>query len=117
MSPPNFSYLLSALLVSLPGLLVCFIGVVLVLDRWRSLGPAALPAMLGLVVLLLVGLLQPLTSMVVPMLIGGAGRVSSLSSVYTIISGVFSVCRAAAYLLLILGIIQGRQPPPPSNLP
>ena len=112
MSSTDFSTFFAGLLSTAPSILICIIGVIIILDRWRSLGNAALPACLGFAGLVVVGLLQPLvSSFLPPLLLKIAGSAAGIRSAYGVVNLLFSLLRAAAYFLLILGVIRGRKPP------
>jgi len=111
MTDLNVSAILMNLLTGTPALLVCLIGVIIVLDRWRLLGPAALPAFLGLAALILLGVVQPLVASLYPYIVRTAGSTYSARIVLSIINIFFNLIHAAAYLLLLLGVIKGRTAP------
>lgn len=100
---------LKSLAVSLPLILVCLVGCIVVIARRRSLGSAALPAICGLVLAFVLQVTVPVIWAIVPRLIGSDSNAGVVITALGLLSG---IAFAVAWGLVILGIVLGR----PKNL-
>lgn len=104
--------ILRLLAVQGPVLLAALVGCIIVGNRWRSLGSAAAPAMIGLLLYIFLHIASPV--MYTTMATSGV-EPSRIASWYIIVGIAQSILGAMALALLILGIVLNRNPQPPSG--
>ena len=103
--------ILRPLAMQLPVILVCFTGLIVVVIRWRLLGSAAVPALLGVGFALLLAVVSPVIWAVVPRLLRDRPG-STMPLFFTVLGVVQSFLWALALGLLLLGLTMGRSQPP-----
>jgi hypothetical protein len=116
MMQSNLSFLgnvLRLIATQAPVLIAALVGCVLVGNRWRALGSAAAPAMVGLLLYIFLHIASPILYTTMATSGVEAARVASW---YMIISIVQSILGAVSLGLLILGIILNRNPQLPGGV-
>ena len=106
---------LSMFAMNIPTLLVCLVGCVAVIGNWKRLSSAAIWAALGFGVALLLCFLVPLGQTAAQAWIRQGGEVGSRASIYSSLSLLWSLLRAATYVFLLLAVIMGRSRPATMN--
>ena len=113
-SNPSFlGNILIQLATHAPTLIAAIAGCVLVGNRWRALGSAAAPAMVGLLLYIFLHIASPI--LYSTMATSGV-EFSRVASWYMIIGIVQSILGAVSLGLLILGIILNRNPQLPGGV-
>jgi hypothetical protein len=116
MMQSNLGYLgniLRLLAIQAPTLIAALIGCVIVGNRWRSLGSAAAPAIIGLLIYIFLHLASPILYATLATAGVEAARVATW---YTIIAFAQSVLGAMSLGLLIMGIVLNRNPLGPGGV-
>src|SRR6478672_1171327 len=113
-SNPSFlGNILIQLATHAPTLIAAIAGCVLVGNRWRALGSAAAPAMIGLLLYIFLHIASPILYTTMATAGQSAARVASW---YMIIGFAQSVLGAMSLGLLILGIVLNRNPHVPGGV-
>ena len=104
------SMLLSTLAIQLPTLIVCLIGFVVVLIRWQEAPRAALWALLGFGLALMLCIVVPVVQTSVQRWVMASGDVARRAPIFGGLSILWSVLRATTYALLLAAVFAGRSP-------
>jgi hypothetical protein len=102
-----FPAVLKAVAAHSPVILASLAGCVVVGTRWRALAGAAVPALLGFGLAFLLSAGTPILWTVLPRIMQDRGS-NAMASLFPVIGFVISLIWAAALVLLILGVSQGR---------
>jgi hypothetical protein len=109
MNSMSLGLFLQLLLSSLPTMLVCLGASVVILTRWKSGCSWSLWALLGFGLGLIISIAFPLTQACVQSWIVHSGHVSSYAWIFTLLAFIWSLLRAAVYVLLFVAIFEGRK--------
>ena len=110
--------LLSMFAIQLPTLLVCFVGLVVILGRWKEGSKGSMWALLGFGLAALLCFVVPVAQTVVQDWLRHSGRTMVESgSIMAGISMWWSVLRAVTYALLLIAVFAGRSTSPPVSTP
>ena len=96
---------LRSMVVSLPLIVVCLVGCIVIVSRRRSLGSAATPAICGTVLALLLHLASPVIWIIIPRVAGSGPNAGIVFSALSFLSG---TAFAVAWGLVIAGVVLGR---------
>ncbi len=99
---------LSMFAVSIPTLLVSVIGCAVVISNWRRLTSAAVWALLGFGIALLLCFVVPIAQTLIQTWVRQGGEPASRASMLGGLSFLWSMLRAVTYVFLILGVVMGR---------
>ena len=99
---------LSLFVMQLPILLVCLLAGVVVLIRWRQASSGSLWALLGFGLALVLCIAIPVVQTAVQHWVAQSGDIARRASVFTGLSVLWSVLRAATYALLLVAVFAGR---------
>ena len=104
----QITMLLSTLATQLPVFVVCLVASVVVLVRWKEGSRGSVWALLGFGLALMLCFVVPVVQTSVQRWIIESGDVASRASVFTGLSVLWSLLRAATYALLLVAVFAGR---------
>ena len=104
----QITMLLSTLAIQLPTLIVCLVGSVVVLIRWKEAPRGSLWALLGFGLALMLCIVVPVVQTTVQRWVMASGDVARRASVFGGLSILWSVLRATTYALLLAAVFAGR---------
>jgi hypothetical protein len=110
--------LLSMFTIQLPTLLVCFVAIVVVLERWKAGSKGSIWALLGFSLAAVLCFAVPVAQTVVQDWVSHSDHTMiEGASVMAGISMVWSVLRAVTYALLLMAVFAGRSTAPSVSAP
>lgn len=112
----SFKMFLSMFPYYLPMMVVCIVGLVVAINRWRQAPEASLWAVLGFGIALFICLGMPVAQVLARSWALGDGHHSERIWVFGVLSFAGSILHAAVYAFLLVAIYTGRQkrPEPPA---
>jgi hypothetical protein len=108
----QMTMLLSALATQLPVFVVCIVASVVVLVRWKEGARGSIWALLGFGLALTLCIVVPVVQTSVQHWIMESGDAARRASVFTGLSILWSLLRAATYALLLVAVFAGRSMSP-----
>ena len=107
------SDLLQGIITQLPILIAAFVGAIVTITRWKDAPSAGAWSLLGFGAAILLGILVPASQAWVRYwFIHNPGHPSDLAAVFTSLTVIWSLVRAASYIFLLVAIFAGRPAAP-----
>lgn len=106
---------LSMFLTQLPVLLVCLVAAVVVVVKWKQAGSGSIWALCGFGLAVFLGLAVPVVQTLVHFWMMQGGNFPSRAPILSALGILWSVLRAATYVLLLLAVFAGRSTPTAGN--
>lgn len=113
----SIQFFLNLLLNHLPIIIVSLVACVLIVTRWKQLGPASCWALSGFGLNLILGVAMPAVYMILNTGVLGHLNQTMTTRAYSIIAICSSVLYAIALVLLLLAILAGRSTSTSANPP
>ena len=104
----SIQFFLNLLLNYLPSIIVSLVACVLIVTRWKQLGPASFWALSGFGLTLILGVGMPAVYMILNSGVLGSLNQTMTMEAYSIISICSSVLYAIALVFLLLAVLPGR---------
>ena len=113
---------LSMLAVNVPTLIVCLVAGVVILTKWQQAASAALWALLGFGLILVLCFVIPIMQAAIQPWVFQSGNAAQRVWVFSVLTVFWSVLHALGYVFLLVAVFAGRPKPgaatpPPSSLP
>ena len=104
-----FSLFFSMFTVNLPTLIVCVVACVVIFSRWKQNPGGSLWALLGFGLALILCFAVPVVQAVAQSWVIQSGEIARRASLLTGLAILWSILRAATYVLLLLAVFAGRK--------